>query len=92
MPQPRVPAGLLTALLLAFAACAPEATAPQGGGSVSTRVVPIVVPDIWCPAMQDTTAREAKNHERVVCNEQAPSGPSLRFVVDSSLAQSDSPR
>jgi hypothetical protein len=49
MSQPPVSDVLLLALLLASAGCVSEATAPQAGGSL-TRVVPVVVPDVWCPA------------------------------------------
>ena len=36
-------------LLLAQVACAPDVTSPQSGAGVA-RVVPLAVPDVWCPA------------------------------------------
>jgi hypothetical protein len=39
----------LSLLLLAQIGCAPDVTSPQSAAAVS-RVVPIAVPDVWCPA------------------------------------------
>jgi hypothetical protein len=44
----RTQGGLLVLLLLTQA-CAPEVTSPEGAAAVS-QVVPIAVPDVWCPA------------------------------------------
>jgi hypothetical protein len=38
----------LLALLLTLAACAQETTSPQGASAI-TRVVPVAMPDVWCP-------------------------------------------
>jgi hypothetical protein len=45
----RASGGVLALLLLTQVACAPDVTSPQGAAAVS-KVVPIVVPDVWCPA------------------------------------------
>jgi hypothetical protein len=37
------------AVLIVVGACTPEATAPQAGAAVG-KVVPVAVPDVWCPA------------------------------------------
>jgi hypothetical protein len=55
---------LLVSLLTSLVgACTPEATAPQGGAAIN-KVVPMAVPDVWCPAAseagQDSTAAEKK--------------------------------
>jgi hypothetical protein len=36
-------------LLLAQIACAPDVTSPQSAAAVG-QVVPVAVPDVWCPA------------------------------------------
>jgi hypothetical protein len=41
--------GVLALLLLTPVACAPDVTSPEGAAAVG-RVVPIAVPDVWCPA------------------------------------------
>ena len=71
---------LVTLLATVLSACTPEATAPQGGagtglgqsgGAVINRVVPMIVPDVWCSAAsdagQDSTAAKDKNRPRVAC-------------------------
>lgn len=64
------PAGFLTVMLPVIGACVPEATAPQGASSIGARVVPIAVPDVWCPATRDSTAPEGKSHDAIMCSEQ----------------------
>src|SRR5437879_3000257 len=50
------PPGFTVLLLIAgVAACAQEATAPQGAAAIS-QVVPVVAPDVWCPATADSLA------------------------------------
>jgi hypothetical protein len=86
---------LVTLLATLLVACIPEVTAPQGGAAIN-RVVPIAVPDVWCSAAsdagQDSTAAKDKNRPRAACDapKQSASGRgSLTFVVDSTLAASD---
>jgi hypothetical protein len=87
---------LVTLLATLLGACTPEATAPQGGAAIS-RVVPMAVPDAWCPAPsdagRDSTAAKDTTRPRVVCHvpKQPASGRgSLTFVVDPALAAPDS--
>jgi hypothetical protein len=99
--------GGLLALLLLTPACAPEVTSPEGAAAVG-QVVPIVVPDVWCPANrapEDTLKvnnlpachttldapppRALQDSTTWQMNPSAPTKPSLRIVVDSSLAASD---
>lgn len=87
----------LSATLLG--ACVPEATAPEGGAAINRVVpvlVPLAVPDVWCPAEsgtgQDSTAAKNKNRPRPACDapKQSTSGRgSPTWVVDSTLAASD---
>ena len=71
---------LVTLLATVLGACTPEATAPQGGagtglgqsgGAVINRVVPMVMPDVWCSAAsdtgQDSTAAKDKDRPGVAC-------------------------
>ena len=71
---------LVTLLATVLGACTPEATAPPGGagtglgqsgGAVINRVVPMVMPDVWCSAAsdagQDSTAAKDKNRPAVAC-------------------------
>jgi hypothetical protein len=44
----RTHGGWLGLLVLSQIACAPDVTSPQGAAAVA-QVVPIVVPDVWCP-------------------------------------------
>jgi hypothetical protein len=67
---------LLVTLLTSLFACTPEVTAPQGGAAINKvvpmKVVPLVVPDVWCPASsgagQDSTAPRDKNRPRAQCD------------------------
>jgi hypothetical protein len=45
----RTRGGWLALLLLTQIACAPDVTSPQGAAAVG-QVVPMAVPDVWCPA------------------------------------------
>jgi hypothetical protein len=57
-------------------ACISEATAPEAGGGMIGQVVPLAVPDAWCPAVdsvQDTTA--AENTPRAACDRETESAP-----------------
>ena len=69
-PKMRTGFGATMVLLLASAACAPEATAPQAA-AVTPKLAPVVQPDAWCPAwyhaIQGTTAPEDKNRDGIVC-------------------------
>ena len=96
---------LVTLFVTVLGACTPEATAPQGGagtglgqsgGAVINRVVPMVMPDVWCSAAsdtgQDSTAAKNKNRPRPACDapKQSTSGRgSPTWGVDSTLAASD---
>jgi hypothetical protein len=78
----------MLALVASLGACAPEATAPEGGAGIS-RVVPLAVPDVWCPAPgagPDTT--DAKR-PRVRCDapKQSPAATDSMVVVDSASNQ-----
>jgi hypothetical protein len=57
--------------LLILGACSPEITTPQGGAAIS-RVVPVAVPDVWCPAApeasRDTTAAKGKDRPGEACD------------------------
>lgn len=63
---------LITLLAPLLGACTPEATDPQGGAAIinggaaiNNRLVPMVVPDVWCAAASDvshdSTAAKDKN-------------------------------
>ena len=62
---------LVTSLATMQSACTPEATAPQGAAAIS-RVVPVAVPDVWCPARsdegQDSTSTKDGTRPRAVCD------------------------
>jgi hypothetical protein len=78
----------MLALMASLGACAPEVTAPEGGAGVG-RVVPMAVPDVWCPgsaAAPDTT--DAKR-PRVTCDapKQSPGATDSMVVVDSTSNQ-----
>jgi hypothetical protein len=80
-------------------ACAPDVTAPEGGAAINRVVpvlVPLAVPDVWCPAPsdagQDSTAAKDKNHPRPACDapKRLTSGRgSPTWAVDSTSAASD---
>lgn len=76
----------MLALMASLDACAPEVTAPEGGAAVG-RVVPMAVPDVWCPAsgaVQDTT--DAKR-PRVTCNvPKQPAGSADSLIVADSTS------
>jgi hypothetical protein len=82
--------GLLVATLFAgLSACAQEATAPQGAAGIS-RVVPIAVPDMWCPDQPsgnpDSNATKGTARARAACERpggwtRPPGSPGL--VTDS---------
>jgi hypothetical protein len=65
---------LLTIALIA--ACTPEATSPQGAAAVS-QVVPVAVPDGWCPATAATRPDTSTSRDRAKCQ------PSLPMKSDS---------
>ena len=86
---------LVTLLATVLGACAPEATAPEGGAAIN-RLVPVAVPDVWCAAAsdagQDSTAAKDRSRPRATCNAPKPSASgrgSLTWVVDSTLAAPD---
>lgn len=70
-PRPRLLSTLLTGLM----ACASEATSP-GFSADASRVVPVAVPQVWCPATAngpaDTVAAQKRCHTTV----NAPPPPS----------------
>jgi len=83
---------LVTLLATLVGACTPEATAPQGGAAIN-KVVPLAVPDVWCPAAsdaaQDSTAR---SRHRAACDAAKPSASGRgrpTVVADSTWAASD---
>ena len=90
---------LITLLATVLGACAPDVTAPEGGAAINRVVpvlVPLAVPDVWCPAAsdagQDSTAAKNKNRARPACDAPKPSASgrgSPTRVVDSTLAASD---
>jgi hypothetical protein len=71
---------LLIALLATLlGACTPEPTNPQGGEAIingeaviSNRLVPMVVPDVWCSAASDaghdSTAAKDNNRPGAACD------------------------
>jgi hypothetical protein len=73
---------LLVSLLgTLLGACAPDVTAPEGGAAINRVVpvlVPLAVPDVWCPAPsdagQDSTVAKDKNRPRPVCDAPKQSG------------------
>ena len=76
---------ILICILVTSAGCTPEATAPQGAAAVG-KVVPVAVPDAWCPASadsaQDSTASAA-------CGAPEAGRGSLRLLKDSVGTPSD---
>jgi len=50
---------LAALLLLVSGGCAPEVTTPQGAAATA-RVVPMAMPDKWCPAVADTTPEDKR--------------------------------
>jgi hypothetical protein len=72
---------LVTLSATLLGACAPDVTAPEGGAAVN-RVVPVVVPlavpDVWCPAPsdagQDSTVAKETNRPRPACDAPKQSG------------------
>ena len=90
---------LITLLATVLGACAPDVTAPEGGAAINRVVpvlVPLAVPDVWCPAAsdagQDSTAAKNQNRARPACDAPTPSASgrgSPTRVVDSTLAASD---
>jgi hypothetical protein len=69
---------LVTLLAILLSTCTPEATDPQGGAAtinggaaISNRLVPMVVPDVWCSAASDaghdSTAAKDNNRPRAAC-------------------------
>jgi hypothetical protein len=86
---------LVTLLATMQSACTPEATAPQGGAAIS-RVVPVAVPDMWCPAQsdegQDSASAKDGARPRAACDapKQSSSGKgSLMIMADSVWAGPD---
>lgn len=67
--------------ILVSAGCTPEATAPQGGAAVE-EVVPVAVPDIWCPAPADS-AQDSTSAKRTRCGAQEANRGWLRLAKDS---------
>lgn len=70
---------LVTLLAIFLGACTPEATDPQGGAAIinggaaiSNRLVPMVVPDVWCSAAPDAghdgTAAKDNDRPRAACD------------------------
>jgi hypothetical protein len=78
---------ILMYTLITSAGCTPEATAPQGGAAVG-KVVPVAVPDTWCPASADS-AQDSTASKRARCGAQEANRGSLRFVKDSVWTPSD---
>jgi hypothetical protein len=83
---------------LGLAACAQEATSPQSGAAVS-RVVPVAVPDAWCPTSHGANDTIPANR-RCQMNRfgqpvsggdsTAPMVPGVWLVPDSARAATDS--
>jgi hypothetical protein len=94
LPRRAVLTVLTVTLVSTLCACAPEATAPQGGIAVA-RVVPVAVPDAWCTTSpdtgQDSTARaEDRGHPACYVPKQpAAGGGWLKLMADSTLAKPD---
>ena len=68
---------LVTLSVTLLCACAPDVTAPEGGAAIN-KVVPLAVPDVWCPAPsdagQDSTVAKEKNRPRPACDAPKQSG------------------
>ncbi len=87
--------GVALLALGVFLGCTSEATSPEGAAAIS-RVVPVAVPDMWCPAApgdgQDSAAAKATTRQHPACDAKprpASGRGSLTFVVDSTWAASD---
>jgi len=72
---------LVTLSVTLLGACAPDVTAPEGGAAINKVVpvlVPLAVPDVWCPAPsdagQDSTVAKEKNRPRPACDAPKQSG------------------
>ena len=72
---------LVTLSVTLLCACAPDVTAPEGGAAINRVVpvlVPLAVPDVWCPAPsdagQDSTVAKEKNRPRPACDAPKQSG------------------
>jgi hypothetical protein len=74
-------------ILIISAGCTPEATAPQGGAAVG-KVVPVAVPDVWCPASADS-ARDSTASRRTRCGAPETHRGGLRLVKDSAGTPTD---
>jgi hypothetical protein len=63
----------LGTLLIGLCACAQEATGPQGAAAIS-QVVPVAVPDAWCPVTATGPADTAavKKHCQSTVNVSPP--------------------
>ena len=70
-------------LLLTSSGCAPEAVAPQGW-TITKLVVPVAVPDTWCPAVSDTTSEDKRQRQQYP----APNAPAPKVVEDSTVRDS----
>jgi hypothetical protein len=86
---------LVSLLATLQSACTPEATAPQGGAAIS-RVVPLAIPDVWCPAQadggQDSTSAKDAPRPPAACDapRHSASGKGTPAVaVDSAWASPD---
>ena len=67
---------LLSTLLIGLCACAQEATGPQAAAAIS-QVVPVAVPDVWCPATATGPADTVNKACRSALNV-SPSPPGTR--------------
>ena len=67
---------LLSTLLIGLCACAQEATGPQAAAAIS-HVVPVAVPDVWCPATATGPADTVNKACRSALNV-SPSPPGTR--------------
>ena len=72
---------LVTLSVTLLGACAPDVSAPEGGAAINKVVpvlVPLAVPDVWCPAPsdagQDSTVAKEKNRPRPACDAPKQSG------------------
>ena len=72
---------LVTLSVTLLGACVPDVTAPEGGAAINKVVpvlVPLAVPDVWCPAPsgagQDSTVAKEKNRPRPACDAPKQSG------------------
>ena len=72
---------LVTLSVTLLGACVRDVTAPEGGAAINKVVpvlVPLAVPDVWCPAPsdagQDSTVAKEKNRPRPACDAPKQSG------------------